>query len=45
MRTGEAIARAKAAGADGFLVGTALMRAERPREKLKELLSTNGTTP
>ena len=38
MRTAEAIARAKAAGADGFLVGTALMRAERPGEKLRELV-------
>ena len=38
MRTAEAIARAKAAGADGLLVGTALMRAERPGEKLRELV-------
>ncbi len=38
MHTAEAIARAKAAGANGFLVGTALMRAERPGEKLKELI-------
>lgn len=37
MHTAEAIRRAKAAGADGFLVGTALMRAARPGEKLKEL--------
>ena len=29
--------RAHAAGADGFLVGTALMRADKPGEKLKEL--------
>jgi carbamoyl-phosphate synthase large subunit len=40
MHTAEAIRRAKSAGADGFLVGTALMRAERPGEKLKELLTT-----
>ena len=33
-----AIRAAQAAGADGFLVGTALMRAERPGEKLKELM-------
>ena len=39
MHTAEAVARAKDAGADGFLVGTALMRAERPGEKLKELLN------
>ena len=39
MHTAEAIARAKAAGADGFLVGTALMRANRPGDKLKELLA------
>jgi len=37
MHTAESIRRAKAAGADGFLVGTALMRAARPGEKLKEL--------
>lgn len=37
MHTAEAIRRAKAAGADGFLVGTALMRAASPGEKLKEL--------
>ena len=36
-----AIARAKAAGADGFLVGTALMRAPQPGEKLKELIVQN----
>lgn len=39
MHTAEAIARAKAAGADGFLVGTALMRAPHPGAKLKELLN------
>ena len=38
MHTAEAIRRAKAAGADGFLVGTALMRAERPGEKLREMI-------
>ena len=40
MRTADDLRRAKAAGADGFLVGTALMRAEKPGEKLKELLTT-----
>jgi len=38
MHTAEAIRRAKAAGADGFLVGTALMRAERTGEKLREMI-------
>ena len=37
MHTAESIRRAKSAGADGFLVGTALMRAPSPGEKLKEL--------
>lgn len=37
MHTREAIMRAKAAGADAFLVGTALMRAPLPGNKLKEL--------
>ena len=37
----EAIRRAQTAGADAFLVGTALMRAERPGEKLKELTTNN----
>lgn len=32
------IVRLKAAGADGFLVGTELMRAERPGGRLRELL-------
>lgn len=32
------IVRLRAAGADGFLVGTALMRAERPGRRLQELL-------
>ena len=39
MHTAEAVSRAKAAGADGFLVGTALMRAARPGTKLKDLIS------
>jgi len=38
MHTAEAVRRAQAAGADGFLVGTALMRAELPGEKLKEIV-------
>jgi len=37
MHTREAILRAKEAGANGFLVGTALMRAPSPGEKLKEI--------
>lgn len=38
MHTPEAIQAARAAGANGFLVGTALMRAPAPGAKLKELL-------
>lgn len=38
MHTREDIIAAQAAGANGFLVGTALMRAERPGLKLKELM-------
>ena len=40
MHTPEAIRRAKAAGADGFLVGTALMRANHPSKKFAELIGT-----
>ena len=40
MHTAAALRRAQEAGADGFLVGTALMRAEHPGEKLKELTET-----
>ena len=38
MHDAAAIQRARAAGADGFLVGTALMRAENPGDRLQELL-------
>lgn len=38
MRDVIAVAKARVAGADGFLVGTALMRAESPGEMLKEML-------
>ena len=38
MHTAEAIARAAAAGADGFLVGTAIMRDPHPGRKLAELM-------
>lgn len=41
MHSAEAIARARDAGADGFLVGTALMRERWPGQKLKELLTTS----
>ena len=41
MHTRDAIRRAKAAGADGFLVGTALMRSASPGEKLIEM-TTQG---
>ena len=40
MHTPEAIRRAKDAGADGFLVGTALMRANHPSKKFAELIGT-----
>ena len=39
MHSADAIRRAKDAGADGFLVGTALMRAPSPSAKLAELLN------
>lgn len=41
MHTRDAVLRARAAGADGFLVGTALMRSPSPGEKLREL-TTQG---
>ena len=41
MHTAGAIRRAKAAGADSFLVGTALMRSPSPAMKLTELLTNN----
>lgn len=41
MHTPEAIRRAKEVGADGFLVGTALMRAASPGAKLKELTTNH----
>lgn len=44
MHTADAIRRARSAGADAFLVGTALMRAPRPGEKLKELIHQPLTT-
>ena len=40
MRDAGALRRARDAGADGFLVGTALMRAARPGEALANLLAT-----
>ena len=40
MHSRRAVERAKTAGADGFLVGTALMRAQRPGLKLHELAGT-----
>ena len=42
MHSPEALRRAKDAGADGFLVGTALMRAARPGLELKRLSSTTS---
>ena len=40
IRDAAAVARVREAGADGFLVGTALMRAARPGKKLEELTTT-----
>ncbi len=40
MHSAEALRRAQAAGADAFLVGTALMRASSPGEKLAEIMGT-----
>ena len=37
LKTHDDLLKVKAAGADGFLIGTTLMRAERPGEKLREL--------
>ena len=44
MHTGDALRRAGRAGADAFLVGTALMRAEYPGEKLNQLRSAASGT-
>jgi len=43
IRSPEDIRRLRAAGADGFLVGETLMRADRPDEKLRELLAAGET--
>jgi indole-3-glycerol phosphate synthase len=40
IRSGEDIARLRAAGYQAFLVGESLMRAERPGEMLRELLAS-----
>ena len=45
MHDAAAVARAKAAGADGFLVGTALMRAPSPARALAELLTPKPLNP
>ncbi|MGD0988855.1 MAG: indole-3-glycerol phosphate synthase TrpC [Candidatus Sulfotelmatobacter sp.] len=46
IRSGEDIARLRAAGYQAFLVGESLMRAERPGEMLRELLTgREQTTP
>ncbi len=38
IRTADDVRRLRAAGADGFLIGTTLMRAKHPADKLKELI-------
>lgn len=43
LKTADDLVRLRAAGADGFLIGTTLMRAANPAAKLTELIS-KGTT-
>ena len=45
IKTADDVRRLAAAGANGFLVGTTLMRAARPGESLKTLLSAPAARP
>ena len=45
IRDAASIARVREAGADGFLIGTAIMRAPSPAAALADLINLNPSTP